>query len=65
MYTFKITFRLYNGGRKCYTIKAANRDAAIDKERERARWSHLDATGNITVYRMGQIGEPLSLSICI
>ncbi len=65
MYTFNITFRLYNGGRKCYTIKAASRDAAIDKARARARRAHLDATGNITVYRMGQIGEPLSLNICI
>ncbi len=65
MYTFKITFQLYNGGRKCYTVKASSRDAAIDKARERARRAHLDAAGNITVYRMGQIGDPLSLNICI
>ena len=26
MYTFKITFQLYDGGRKCYTVKAGSRD---------------------------------------
>ena len=65
MYTFKITSQLYDGGRKCYTVKAGSRDAAIDKARERARRACLDATGHITVYRVGQIMEPLSLSISI
>lgn len=65
MYTFKITFQLYDGGRKCYTVKAGSRDAAIDKARERARRACLDATGSITVYRVGQIMEPLSLSISV
>lgn len=48
MYTFKITFQLYDGGRKCYTVKAGSRDAAIDKARERARragsWEAVYAT---------------------
>ena len=31
MYTFKITFQLYGGGRKTYSVKAGNREAAIDR----------------------------------
>ena len=65
MYTFKTTFQLYGGGRKCYTIKAGNREAAIDKARDRVRQANLDATGNIEVYRVGQIMEPLRCSISI
>ncbi len=61
MYTFKITFQLYGGGRKTYSVKAGNREAAIDK----ARRAVLDTTGNIEVYRVGQIAEPLTLNISI
>lgn len=65
MYTFKITFQLYGGGRKTYSVKAGSREAAIDKAREKARRANLDATGNIEVYRVGQIAEPLTLNISI
>lgn len=65
MYTFNITFQLYGGGRKTYKIKAASRDAAIDKAREKARRYNLDATGRISVYRVGQVTEPLTLGITI
>lgn len=65
MYTFKITFQLYGGRQKCYTIKAGSRKAAIDKARDRARRANLDATGSIEVYRVGQIMEPLRCSISI
>lgn len=53
------------GGRKTYSVKAGNREAAIDKAREKARRAVLDATGNIEVYRVGQIAEPLTLNISI
>lgn len=65
MYTFKITFQLFGGGQKCYTVKATSREAAIDKARNRARRYCLDATGNISIYRVGQIVEPLTLNISI
>ena len=65
MYTFKITFQLYGGGRKCYTVKATNRTEAIDKARNKARRYNLDATGKISVYRVGQVVEPFTTSITI
>lgn len=65
MYTFKITFQLYGGGRKTYSVKAGSREAAIDKARDKARRANLDATGSISIYRVGQIAEPLTLSISI
>lgn len=64
-FTFKIAFQLYNGGRKCYTVKAANREDAINKAREKARRYNLDATGRISVYRVGQVAEPFTCNITI
>lgn len=65
MYTFKVTFRLYSGGLKTYTVKAGSLDSAIDKAREKASKAHLDATGQISIYRVGQIQPPLTCSITI
>lgn len=42
MYTFKITFQLFNGGRKYYTVKAGSPDAAIEKARNKARRDCLE-----------------------
>lgn len=65
MYTFKITFQLFNGGRKCYTVKAGSPDAAIEKARNKAQRDNLDATGSISIYRVGQIMPPQELRITI
>lgn len=65
MYTFKITFYLFNGGRKCYTVKAGSPDAAIEKARNKARRDCLDATGKISIYRVGQIMPAQELGITI
>lgn len=65
MYTFNISFQLYGNTWKTYKVKASDRQTAINKAREKARRYNLDATGRISVYRVGQVVEPLTLNITI